>query len=712
MKRWLMVPVALLMCIPAASVAGKLKTLSLSGPQAFAGGQRQGLIMTSEGTLRLAPPVKLVAELPATTIWAIAADEKGNTYAATGSDGKLFKIDAAGEVSVLYRSNDKQILCLAMTPGGALFAGTGPSGQILRILPNGEASVWCQTGEGYVWSLAYDAEREEIWAGTGPHGCVLRLGSGGRVQDRKQTHQEHALSVIQSGAGELTVGTSPQGIIYRFTRETAPKPVHQCPQAEVKSLCLTGNCLYAGTSGVETRRTASTLITVGGSESVEKTRQAREDDGDGERRPVSAQTVSRKSGDPLVPAAPSTSGSSAGVRENSVYCMEAGGHINELLRLKGLIHCVAKRGERVVVATGGPVAQLLEINPMTRENTELARLDQGHAQHLVVLPDGDILLAASDPARVYRVGHGHQSRGIFLSEVVDAGRPARWGALSWQCETPPGTAATMEVRSGQIDLPDASWSEWQPISGNRTQALNPAPTSRYLQLRATLSTSVANSSPSLKGVQVRWQQINLAPEVTSIDVPDDERAVSEAGKRLKVKWSAGDPNDDELSYRVSYRKEGWPHWVELARDLEKKELELDPVAMPSGRYQIKVVATDSKDNAEGEAAEAERISSAFLIDHTPPMVSAKVVALEGDRAVVEATASDDLSRLAAAQIAVDGQKWQSVFPVDGLFDGKSKRFRFKTDGLRAGTHVLVFRVADAAGNTGSSDFVFEVRQKP
>jgi hypothetical protein len=48
----------------------------------------------------------------------------------------------------------------------------------------------------------------------------------------------------------------------------------------------------------------------------------------------------------------------------------------------------------------------------------------------------------------------------------------------------------------------------------------------------------------------------------------------------------------------------------------------------------------------------------------------------------------------------------NVFPTDGLFDSKSENFRFLTDTLRPGTHVVVLRVRDAAGNVGSGDVVF------
>jgi hypothetical protein len=99
------------------------------------------------------------------------------------------------------------------------------------------------------------------------------------------------------------------------------------------------------------------------------------------------------------------------------------------------------------------------------------------------------------------------------------------------------------------------------------------------------------------------------------------------------------------------------------------------------------------------------------VAHVPPTVTVKVGGLEGDQAVIEATASDLLVRLTEAAFAVNGKRWVNVYPSDGLFDRKAAQFRFKTESLRPGTYVLVLRVRDAAGNVGSGDIVFTVQPK-
>ncbi len=228
------------------------------------------------------------------------------------------------------------------------------------------------------------------------------------------------------------------------------------------------------------------------------------------------------------------------------------------------------------------------------------------------------------------------------------------------------------------------------------------------QYRLTLTSSNPAASPAVRGISLRYMTTNQAPEVTKVEVPDLNAVNLDNPKKLKIKWNATDPNEDDLTYAVYVRKDGWKNWVQQEDDFEKKEFEWDTTTTPSGVYQVKVVASDRKDNAEADALTGEKISTSFVVCHTAPTVTLKVVATEGEQATVEATGLSPLVRLTAASFAVDGKKWVNVFPEDGLFDSKTETFKFKTETLKAGTHVLVLRVKDAAGNTGSGDVVFTV----
>src|SRR5262249_56916179 len=130
-----------------------------------------------------------------------------------------------------------------------------------------------------------------------------------------------------------------------------------------------------------------------------------------------------------------------------------------------------------------------------------------------------------------------------------------------------------------------------------------------------------------------------------------------------------------------------------------------------GVSRLKVGARDHPDNGGKAALTGGRTSEPFVVCHAPPAVSVKAAGLEGGRMTIEATASSPWVRLTSASFAVNGKKWTNVFPADGLFDSKRESFQFRTRALKPGAYVLVLKVTDAAGNTGSGDVVFTVPAK-
>ena len=199
------------------------------------------------------------------------------------------------------------------------------------------------------------------------------------------------------------------------------------------------------------------------------------------------------------------------------------------------------------------------------------------------------------------------------------------------------------------------------------------------------------------------------PEISSLEVPNLETSSQENPAKLKLRWTATDANEDELTASLYFRKDGWKDWVLLEDELEKKEYDWDTTTVPSGVYQVKLVVGDRRDNLPEDALSAERVSSPFAVSHERPEVSVKLAGVEKDHAVLEASAKGPMIRLVDAAYAVNGKHWISVFPVDGLFDSKLEQFRFETEPLRAGNHVLVLRVRDAAGNVGTADVLFTIR---
>jgi hypothetical protein len=661
---------AVVLALGATAEASKVKLWHQHTTGHFDKAKFDQAVVRSDGVIRLSRQLKPLANVDAANVWAVAEDKQGTLYAATGDPGKVLRIDAAGAHD-LYAAKDPQVLSL-VAADDALYAGTGPAGRVIRIARDGTATVVAEGLGSYVWSLAYDPATQTLFAGTGPKGKIYRIDPKGKASVFYDTKQEHILALAVGSRGALYAGTDKGGLVYRIDASGKGYVLFHAHQNEVRSLVVTPGALYAGTS--------SPLARKGSGSSGGKSSSSSDD--------------SRPSGTPAT-------------GENSVYRIAPNGTVRELLRDKTLMLSLLRQNGHLLVGTGMN-GQLFDVDEATKEHVEIARLDHGQVHGLLRRRDGSIVVAAGDPGKLYALQDKFAVKGTVLSDVLDAKMMSRWGAMTWHANTPAGTAVTIAVRAGNVAEPDDTWSAWSAEQTDPRQAKAAAPTARYLQYRVTLTTEDARTTPEFRNFNLRYQSVNQAPEITGLDVPDLDSANLDNPKKLKVKWSATDPNDDGLSYSIYLRKEGWQDWVRIEENLEKKEFEWDTTGVPSGLYRFKVVASDRRDNAPADALTAARVSPPVPVSHEPPAVTLKLLSTDGERATFEATAADPYVRLTEAAFAIDGKRWVHVFPTDGLFDSKTESFRFTTDALRPGTHVVLLRVRNAGGGFGNADVVLTV----
>ena len=88
----------------------------------------------------------------------------------------------------------------------------------------------------------------------------------------------------------------------------------------------------------------------------------------------------------------------------------------------------------------------------------------------------------------------------------------------------------------------------------------------------------------------------------------------------------------------------------------------------------------------------------FIVDHTPPVISALTAVPEGDGVRVRFQAQDDTSLLKAAALSADGDAWLEVVPEDGLFDAREKSFNVLVPRDRVKGNRVLVRVTDAKNN--------------
>ncbi len=387
---------------------------------------------------------------------------------ATGGEGKIFKVTPDGNVSLLYTSDDSQVLCLALGENGSVYAGTGPGGTVVKIDAKGNGKVFCETGESYVWSLAVEEREGSLIAGTGPKGRVLRISPAGKASVFYSTKQEHVLCVAVGPEG-VYAGTDKGGLVYRIDAKGKGFVLFQAPQPEVRKLELTRDGLYVGTSAPTSRKRGSSSASSSGtvpspvaSETVVKptsaSKELKAEKTDTEPAATSepkSSSDTKESSKGSAASAPSSPASG----ENSVYRIAFDGTVREVFRDKTLVLSLLRKDGSLIVGTGME-GQLFEVDETTRERGEIARLDHGQILSLCRRKDGSIVLGTGDPGKLYVLKDRFASKGTITSEVLDAKLISKWGALHWQAETPAGTAISVAVRSGNVADPDETWSDW------------------------------------------------------------------------------------------------------------------------------------------------------------------------------------------------------------------------------------------------------------
>jgi hypothetical protein len=647
----------------------KLETWRHDTASAFARGKREGVIVSDAGHVRLARALAAAGEIDAARVWDLARSGEGVVYAATGDAGKVYRREGDGPWTVAFDAEDTQAFSVVVTPGGRAFAGTGPSGQVVDLSDPKHPASRPDPSVRYIWDLAADAEGN-LYAATGPTGQLWKRSATGAWSLLLDSKQPHLLCVALGPDGSVYAGSDGEGLIYRVAKDGRVSVLYDAPQSEVRTLLLAPDgTLLAGTAAESG----------GGGSGGGMIRAAEPPGGTAAPRP----------------AAPG---------DNAVYAIGPDGAPREVFRARALIFALAWQEGRLLVGTG-PEGQLFEVRDLGRESAPIARLDHGQILALLAEPRGGLLIGAGDPGAVLRLAPGHAKSGTLTSDVLDAKLVARFGALSWRADQPAGTSVAVQVRTGNVGQPDETWSPWSAPRTDPASARAQVPHGRFAQYRVRLATDDPGVTPELKAVSLHYQTVNLPPELTRITVPDlTEGDGATRQTRLTLRWDASDPNGDDLTYTLDLRKEGWPDWVELDHEpLTEKSYNWDTTSVPAGIYRVRVRASDRPSNAPDEALTRDLTSEPFVVDHQAPTV---VVSAKGSKAAV--TLKDDLTRLVKASYSLDGGEWIPVFPTDGLFDSTEEALTITLADLKPGTHVLVVRATDAAGNVGAGDAVFRV----
>ena len=142
----------------------------------FRRGELNGLSVTGDGELVLAPAFDVLFETGEPLIFSAVTDSTGTVYLGTGHDGKVYKVESNGEGSVLADLAELDVLSVAVDAEDTLFAATSPNGKVYRIGPDGSAEPFFEPEATYIWSMVFDPQGRLLVA-TGDEGVIYRVGT-------------------------------------------------------------------------------------------------------------------------------------------------------------------------------------------------------------------------------------------------------------------------------------------------------------------------------------------------------------------------------------------------------------------------------------------------------------------------------------------------------------------------------------------------------
>ena len=102
--------------------------------------------------------------------------------------------------------------------------------------------------------------------------------------------------------------------------------------------------------------------------------------------------------------------------------------------------------------------------------------------------------------------------------------------------------------------------------------------------------------------------------------------------------------------------------------------------MPNGRYIVRIVASDAPSNSPATALTGAMESTAFDIDNAPPVITVTAVRRDSGRATIAFDVRDENSAVQKADYSLDGDRWQTIYPKDGIADSRFEQFELVLEG--------------------------------
>ena len=643
-------------------------------------GTYNGIMLTEQGSLVLAPIIEKDGAIDGKFIWKIYPSADGSMYAAiSGNGAELYKRNAGeSDFNLFVKStNESAFTSVISDDSGNIYAATGPYARIIKY-DNAGNEIWSKNvDDTYIWDMKFDNNGNLYAAAGGNNARVLKITSAGNITEILKTDEQHAMSLyFDSKNNKLYVGTAGRGLVLAIDLATnlenpSSKTLYDTAQNEVYAITMDniGN-LYFGTATREPSYLILPSIIDGGKSADDSAKEFR----------------------------------------NSLYKADTNGTVQRLFFLnQTLVFALSSDNDNNIYFITGDNADIYKINGNDGLLSYIGGLDNKILSTFSATKDG-LYFAVSKTGEIYKMQNNNLSEGSFVSDTLDLRFLSKLGSLNAMTTVPEGSDISFEVRTGNVARVDNTWSDFVPIAEDGK--IN-VPDGRFMQFRVKMKTSNSESVPVLSSMDFTYIENNLPPDVLNGGLTTHYKQQNDSNETTKspqleenetmIYWKGSDPNGDKLIYDLEYRLKGEKNYRKLANNLENSYFRFKSYLMPSGIYDFKITASDRHDNPIDLSKTKTLEVLNIKYDNDPPEIFDFAVNTEGNARKITFRVEDKLSFLKTVRYSAITEEWHYIIPDDKVLDSMSENFTILIKDENTGS--ITIEVLDTEGNIKFYSFV-------
>lgn len=643
-------------------------------------GTYNGIMLTEQGSLVLAPIIEKDGAIDGKFIWKIYPSADGSMYAAiSGNGAELYKRNAGeSDFNLFVKSTNESAFTSVISDDlGNIYAATGPYARIIKY-DNAGNEIWSKNvDDTYIWDMKFDNNGNLYAAAGGNNARVLKITSAGNITEILKTDEQHAMSLyFDSKNNKLYVGTAGRGLVLAIDLATnlenpSSKTLYDTAQNEVYAITMDniGN-LYFGTATREPSYLILPSIIDGGKSADDSAKEFR----------------------------------------NSLYKADTNGTVQRLFFLnQTLVFALSSDNDNNIYFITGDNADIYKINGNDGLLSYIGGLDNKILSTFSATKDG-LYFAVSKTGEIYKMQNNNLSEGSFVSDTLDLRLLSKLGSLNAMTTVPEGSDISFEVRTGNVARVDNTWSDFVPIAEDGK--IN-VPDGRFMQFRVKMKTSNSESVPVLSSMDFTYIENNLPPDVLNGGLTTHYKQQNDSNETTKspqleenetmIYWKGSDPNGDKLIYDLEYRLKGEKNYRKLANNLENSYFRFKSYLMPSGIYDFKITASDRHDNPIDLSKTKTLEVLNIKYDNDPPEIFDFAVNTEGNARKITFRVEDKLSFLKTVRYSAITEEWHYIIPDDKVLDSMSENFTILIEDENTGS--ITIEVLDTEGNIKFYSFV-------